>query len=160
MGECELCGAVNVSVRRVQTGKTEVAACGRCVDKLNLAPKGTAPGIARSRNISRAPSKKKKRTDLMNRSSKELAHDFHKRIAKARASRNWNQQQLAKQMAETVNIIKAAESGKRPTDAVIQKFERILNIVLMVDRSADETRFINSGPSRSMTLGDYFDDLR
>ncbi len=96
----------------------------------------------------------------MNRSSKELAHDFHKRIAKARASRNWNQQQLAKQMAETVNIIKAAESGKRPTDAVIQKFERILNIVLMVECSADETRFINSGPSRSMTLGDYFDDLR
>ena len=30
MGECELCGAVKVSVRRVQTGKTEVAACALC----------------------------------------------------------------------------------------------------------------------------------
>ena len=48
MGECELCGAVKVSVRRVQTGKTEVTACSRCVEKLNLGPKGEAPGLARA----------------------------------------------------------------------------------------------------------------
>ena len=64
----------------------------------------------------------------MTRSSKELADDFHKRISQARGSRNWSQQDLAKRMAETVNIVKAAESGKRPTDAVITKSERALGI--------------------------------
>ena len=89
----------------------------------------------------------------------ELAADFHKRIARARSSRNWTQVQLAKEMAETINVIKAAESGKRPTDAVIKKFEATLSIVLMVEREAEETRFINSGSSRGMTFGDYFNNM-
>ena len=96
----------------------------------------------------------------MTRSSKELAPDFHKRIAKARSERQWSQQQLAKRMAETVNIVKAAESGKHPTDSVVKKFERVLNIQLMVERTAEESRHINAGPSRGMTFGDYLNDLR
>ena len=159
MGECELCGAVKVSVKRVQTGKTEVAACSRCIDKMNLGPKAEAPGIQRSRSFATAPKPKKKKNDIMSRSSKELADDFHKRIARARGAKQWNQQQLAKKMAETVNIIKSAEAGKRPTDNVVRKFEQVLGIELMVEREASETRFINAGSSRGMTFGDYFNDL-
>ena len=33
-------------------------------------------------------------------------------------------------MAETVNVIKSAESGKPPTDSVTKKFERVLGINL------------------------------
>lgn len=160
MGECELCGAVKVGVKRVRTGKTEVAACSRCIEKMNLAPKSEAPGIQRARSFDTSPSPRKKRNDIMARSSKELADDFQKRIAQARKSRNWTQQQLAKKMAETVNIIKSAESGKRPTDSVIRKFEQVLSIDLMVERTANESRHINAGPSRGMTFGDYFNDLR
>jgi len=158
MGECELCGAVKVGVRQVRTGKTEVLACSRCIEKLNLGPKGEAPGLQQARR-SGAPSSTRK-NDLMSKGAKELAPDFHKRIAKARGGLNWTQMQLAKKMAETINVIKAAESGKRPTDAVIRKFESILKIELMVEREAEETRFINSGSSRGMTFGDYFNDLR
>ena len=159
MGECELCGAVKVSVKRVQTGKTEVAACSRCIEKMNLGPKAEAPGIQRSRTFASAPKPRKKKNDIMTRSGKELADDFHKRISRARGSRQWTQQQLAKKMAETVNIIKAAESGKRPTDGVIRKFEQVLSIELMVERTASENRFINAGSSRGMTFGDYLNDL-
>ena len=159
MGECELCGAVKVSVKRVQTGKTEVAACSRCIDKMNLGPKAEAPGIQRSRSFATAPKPRKKKNDIMSRSSKELADDFHKRIARARGAKQRNQQQRAKKMAETVNIIKSAEAGKRPTDSVIRKFEQVLGIELMVEREASETRFINAGSSRGMTFGDYFNDL-
>jgi uncharacterized protein (TIGR00270 family) len=159
MGECELCGAVKVSVRRMQTGKTEVSACNRCIDKMNLAPKSEAPGLSRARNFATAPTPRQK-NDLMSRGTKELAEDFHKRISTARTSKQWSQQQLAKKMAETVNVVKAAESGKRPTDAVIRKFESLLEIELMVEREPSETRFVNSGPSRGMTFGDYFNGLR
>jgi putative transcription factor len=158
MGECELCGAVKVGVRRVQTGKTEVSACSRCVDKMNLAPKGEAPGLQRARTFNTSAPPRRK-NDIMSRSVKELAEDFNKRISSARSSLGWSQQQLAKKMAETVNVVKHAESGKRPTDAVIRKFETVLNITLMVEREASETRFVNSGSSRGMTFGDYLNDL-
>ena len=59
-------------------------------------------------------------------------------------------------MAETVNIIKAAESGKTPTDSVVKKFERVLGITLMVESKPEETKRIVSDGSRKMTLGDYF----
>ena len=63
-------------------------------------------------------------------------------------------------MAETANIIKAAENGKRPTDSVIRKFERTLAIKLMVEHTPNETRQVRNGPSRGMTFGDYLNDTR
>ena len=77
MGECELCGAIKVAVQRVRTGKTEVAACGRCTDKMNLGAKQEAPGIQRARTFATRPApKKKKRNDIITRVPKELAGDF------------------------------------------------------------------------------------
>ena len=58
-------------------------------------------------------------------------------------------------MAEKINIINNVESGKRPTDAVIRKLERTLDIVLMVDAKPDENRHVNSGQARGLTLGDF-----
>jgi uncharacterized protein (TIGR00270 family) len=158
MGECELCGAVKVGVRQVPMGKTTVSACSRCVEKMNLGPKKEAPGLARARNMRAAP-RRASSTALMASGPKELAEDFHKRIASARTAQNLSQQQLAKKMAETVNVVKSAEAGKRPTDAVVRKFERILSIELMVARSAEETRHVTSGPQRGMTFGDYLNNL-
>jgi len=162
MGDCELCGAMKVSVRSVKTGKTEVTACSRCVDKMNLIPKNVAPGLAKARSMSAKPrtSSPRRKNDLMSSGEKELADNFAKIISSARKKQNLTHQQLGKKMAETVNVIKAAESGKQPTDSVIRKFERILNITLMVERTPSETRRLDSGPSRGMTFGDYFDNIR
>ena len=96
----------------------------------------------------------------MNKQEKELADNFAKLILNARESKGWTQAQLGQRMAETVNIIKSAEAGKRPTDSVIRKFEQVLSIDLMVERTADEARHINAGPTRGMTFGDYLNDLR
>lgn len=163
MADCELCGAMKVSVRHVKMGKTEVAACSRCSDKMNLGPKETAPGLARAQSMSARPAfsaKGKKGKDIMLKSEKELADDFSQRISNARKEKGWNQATLGKRMAETVNIIKAAESGKRPTDSVLKKFERVLSITLFQASTPSETRRIDSSTSRGMTLGDYLDDIR
>ena len=67
----------------------------------------------------------------------------------------------AKRMAETINVIKSAESGKPPTDAVIRKFEMILGISLMVESTNEHESMVGrSGQSRGMTIGDYLKDLR
>jgi uncharacterized protein (TIGR00270 family) len=164
MADCELCGAMKVGVKHVKTGRTEVAACSRCIEKLNLGPKPVAPGLARA--FSAAPRTRQtntsKRTNShrknepMARAEKDLADDFAQRISSARKQKNWNHAQMGKRMAETVNVIKSAESGKRPTDSVIRKFERILGITLMVEHKSIDTRVLNdSQSSRGITLGDY-----
>tara|TARA_B100000459_G_C8538715_1_gene183956 strand:+ start:331 stop:822 length:492 start_codon:yes stop_codon:yes gene_type:complete len=163
MADCELCGAMKVGVRHVKMGKTEVSACSRCCEKMNLGPKETAPGLARAQSMNARPifsSKGKKGKDIMLKAEKELAEDFSLRISNARKSKGWNQATLGKRMAETVNIIKAAESGKRPTDSVLKKFERVLSITLFVASTPSETRRVDTSTSRGMTLGDYLEDIR
>ncbi|MBT60378.1 MAG: hypothetical protein CMA63_02345 [Euryarchaeota archaeon] len=167
MADCELCGAMKVSVRRVTMGRAEVAACTRCTEKMNLGPKEVAPGLAKARSSSsRAASpigyasKGKRGKDIMLKTEKELVVDFGQRIVAARKSKGWNQATLGKRMAETVNIIKSTESGKRPTDSVLKKFERVLGITLFDFATPSETRQVGNKSSRGMTLGDYLDDLR
>ena len=64
-------------------------------------------------------------------------------------------------MAETINVIKSAESGKPPTDAVVKKFETVLGVILMVEASNEQQTMVGqSSSSRGMTIGDYLKDLR
>ena len=165
MADCELCGAMKVSIRKVKTGKTEVAACSRCIDRMNLGPKETAPGLAKAHSMHSKPAhasayaaRGKKGKDIMLKAEKELAGDFGKRISQGRKSKGWNHATLGKRMAETVNIIKSAEAGKRPTDGVLRKFERVLGISLWVTSSQETTTQVDRSSNRGMTLGDYFND--
>ena len=91
----------------------------------------------------------------MLRGEKELANDFAKIVIQARTNKGWDKRELARRMAEKINIINNVESGKRPTDAVIRKLERTLDIVLMVEAKPDENRHVNSGQVRGLTLGDF-----
>ena len=167
MADCELCGAMKVGVRQVPMGKAIVSACSRCTEKMNLGPKETAPGLARAQVINARPAHQtgyaargKKGKDIMLKAEKELVDDFAKRITNARKAKGWNQPTLGKRMAETVNIIKSTESGKRPTDSVLKKFERVLSITLFETSSAQATQRVDNSSSRGMTLGDYLDDIR
>ena len=160
MADCELCGAMKVSTRSVLMGKAEVQACKRCTEKMGLDEKKVAPGLSQARNAPAPTSggyvgQGRKGKDIMVRGEKELSPDFSKRVAKARNSMGWDKQQLARKMAEKVNIISNVESGKRPTDAVIRKLERTLGITLMVDAAPDQNRHVNSGDGRGLTLGDF-----
>ena len=60
-----------------------------------------------------------------------------------------------RKLAEKINVINNVESGKRPTDAVIRKLERTLDIKLMIDAAPDENRHVNTGNARGLTLGDF-----
>ena len=163
MGDCELCGATKVSLREHRVNKAMLAICPKCVDQMNLAPKQEAPGLARAR---RSPSVNVKprsfrKNNIMNKAEKELADDFSRRIINAREEKGWDQAQLGQRMAETINVIKSAESGKPPTDSVVKKFEMILGIELMVETTHDHQSMVGKGSSsRGMTIGDYLKDLR
>jgi len=157
MGECEVCGAMKVGTKPIMMGKAQVHACMRCVEKLGLAPKEEAPGIKMSRTRTPfAGPKPRKKNDIMAKREKELAEDFGNRITSARKAKGWNHAELGKRIAETVNVIKSAESGKPPTDSLIKKLEKVLGIVLLVESTPSETSRVVHHGNRNMTLGDYF----
>jgi uncharacterized protein (TIGR00270 family) len=160
MGDCELCGAMNVGTRQISMERAHVQACKRCTDKMGLNEAKMAPGLAKAKTGSGNTSGGyggigKKGKDIMVRGEKELASDFARKIIQARESKGWDKKELARRMAEKVNIIINAESGKRPTDSVIRKLERTLDITLMVEIKPDENRQLNSGTGRGFTLGDF-----
>ena len=160
MADCELCGAMKVGTRAVIMGRAEVQACKKCTEKMGLAEKKVAPGLAKALSTTTPKSGGyggigRKGKDIMLKGEKELAADFAKRVSTARTQRGWDKRELARRMAEKINIINNVESGKRPTDAVIRKLERTLDITLMVDASPDENRHVNSGQARGLTLGDF-----
>lgn len=98
--------------------------------------------------------------DIMLRRSKVLRTDFSSAIRHAREENGWDQRELAKRMAERVNIIQHSEGGKRPTDAVIKKFERILDIRLMVERQSEEESTVQRSSDRPMTMEDLYEQAK
>ena len=130
---------------------------------MNLEPKQEAPGLARARRTPMGKQKQRtfRQNNIMNKSEKELADDFSRRIISGRESKGWSQADLGQRMAETINVIKSAESGKTPTDSVVRKFEMILGIELMIESSGEHQSMIGKNAnSRGMTIGDYLKDLR
>ncbi len=84
----------------------------------------------------------------------ELVEDYHIRIKKAREKLGLTQERLSLKIGETVSYIRKLEQGKiKPTDTVIEKLEKVLNVklrkpILPVSGSSEE-----KGGDR-ITLGD------
>jgi len=168
MGVCEICGAEKVGTRSARSGRTNIEACLKCIEKMGLEVK-TAPVSRPVNTTQRTPirsnssgyaGKGKKGKDIMFRNSRILRSDFANSVRIAREKKGWDQRELAKRMAERVNIIQHTEGGKRPTDAVIQKFERILQIKLMVERDAEEETKLNRSSDRPLTMADLYEQAK
>ena len=167
MGECEVCGATKVSTRTAIRARSSIEACNQCMEKMGL----TVPESASTKSHSphhrdvinksnTTSSKVRKGHDIMDRTSDELRDDFASTIRQAREDKGWDQRELAKRMAERVNIIQRTEGGKRPTDTVVTKFERILDIKLMVKREIDEETHVRRTSDRPMTMADLYEQAK
>tara|TARA_X000001036_G_scaffold319781_1_gene298259 strand:+ start:305 stop:607 length:303 start_codon:yes stop_codon:yes gene_type:complete len=95
----------------------------------------------------------------MKNSDKELAPDFHKRIRLARQVKGWDQREFAKRMNERLNIVQRTENGNRPTDALIKKIEKVLDVELFIELAASNSRTASTTVGRNMTIGDAYDEL-
>ena len=157
MGSCEICGAEKVGTRKVVMGRADVSSCTHCIDSMNLEPAATPITKLHSKpGLSGGYSKTgRSHRAIMGRGEKELAADFASRITKAREKMGLDKRQLAKKLAEKVNVIQSVEAGKWPTDAVIRKLERFFDIELMIAIVPEETSMVGQAPGSGMTLGDY-----
>ena len=97
--------------------------------------------------------------NIMHKSERELAPDFHKRIRQSRKNKGWDQREFARRMNERLNIVQKIENGNRPTDSLIKKIEKVLDVELMIESLAANSRQTTNQGSRNMTIGDAYEEL-
>ncbi len=154
MGDCELCGAMSISTKKVKYQKSTIEACVRCIEKMNLSPLVKHSKIPTSQvNRSRAYSSGKK---LNNK--KILVDNFSKLIISKRNEYKWTKKELAVKASVRLIDIQNIESGKILEDKVVQKIEKTLGIVLFTDENTPDYRKIKSNRSGGMTLGDFLNE--
>lgn len=168
VGECEVCGAAKVTTSTAKRGRSSIEACHQCIEKMGLdvsisdRERTGSSGTKRPQNRSSVgyAGIARKGNDIMVRRGEELRSDFASTIRQAREEKGWDQRELAKRMAERVNIIQHTEGGKRPTDSVVKKFERILEIKLMSIRQVEEETPVSRSSDRPMTMADLYEEAK
>jgi len=161
MGACELCGAEGIATKRAKIPKpvgynSMLECCNRCIDSMGLIveaarvptdiPTAEPQSVVSGKGISGV--------DIMTKDDLELANDFHSRIRNARKHRDLSQEDLAKQMNEKIGVIQKAENGIRPTDSLLNKFEKALEIGLFVESVSHAHTMVASEIDRQMTISD------
>lgn len=87
--------------------------------------------------------------------SYELVDDYIEKIRKAREERGLSHEELAKKINERVSIIKKIETGKmHPSDILIRKLEKELQINIHAPLNSKETAVGSKENSKELTLGD------
>ncbi len=161
MGACELCGAEGISTKRAKISKpvgnnSMLESCNRCIQSMGLIVEAvrTPAQLPPTENQSSVSGKGISGVDIMTKDEVELANDFHSRIRNARKHRGLSQEELAKRMNEKIATIQKTENGIRPTDSLLNKFAKALDIKLFVESVSHAHTIVASDNDRQMTISD------
>ena len=153
MAVCELCGAEGVSTKRGLVSNVTLDVCSKCIESLGIEIH-SSPFENRTRISTKTPSR-----TVITRDDAELSNDFHLRLRNARESKGWSQKELANRMNVRINSIQKAELGTRPTDNLINKLEKILDVNLRESPDAGRDSMVSRTSSRGMTIADALDEF-
>ena len=156
---CEMCGSEVPRTKLVMVEGAAVHTCPKC-EKFGSSPAvrakdGTVllPDVA-ERLDSRE--KRRKEKDIYEKSGeKELVMDYHERVRMGRQKLGMSQEELGKLINERKSVIIQIEKAEMtPTDMLVLKLEKSLNITLReVMEEVAEVKISNS--SGGLTLGDF-----
>ncbi len=165
--ECDICGR-ETEVNKYRIEGAEVVACASCgkhgtliEDKgprnktSSFKPSYGSPGPSKGFVPKPKDNFKPKFSDK--RAEKVLIENYGRVITSARDKMGITRQELAKSLFIRETLLTKIEAENiRPSDDVIKKIEKALNIVLFEESSEAVTQFSNQQPTaRSMTLGDF-----
>ncbi len=157
---CEMCGNEAPLKTAIIEG-TEMRVCPNCLDFGH--EKTTAPEVTKRSKIAkgaqnRAQAKKKKRSrDVYEDNPEVLAEDYGQRVQKARQQQDLTVEELSNQLNEKRSLISKVEAqDHHPSDDLVKKLERKLNIELMEQPEATHREKAGGGGGKSgpVTLGD------
>jgi len=156
MGACELCGAEGVSTKMARASQSLLECCNGCIASMGLIVEQvmrttvSAPAAPQSRVSGKGITG----VDIMTKDEMELANDFHSRIRNAREHIGLSQEDLAREMNEKIAAIQKAENGIRPTDLLLNKFAKALDVHLFVESISHGHTMVASESDREMTISD------
>jgi len=149
--QCELCGR-ECECRPAIVDKVKMMLCPGCVRhgeviKEVTPPKPQKPIMAR---IKRPPVK-----DVYKDMNKELVNDWNIIIKDARKKKGLTREQLGFKIGErTVTIAKIENGDLKPSDKVVSKLEKELDVKLLEVVERVPSNLSTSG-SKGLTLGDF-----
>jgi len=155
---CELCGNDVPRTKMVTIEATTLSVCPSCARfgvQTNL-PLKKQPGVP-AEILRRLEARKRRMTArdvYLGEGEEALVTDYSERIRKARETKGWKQVELGTKINERVSIIAKLETGEMiPTDAVVKKLEKALDIKLKekVEAVTAKKSSVSSSP---LTLGD------
>jgi putative transcription factor len=156
MGACELCGVEGAATKRARVSQSLLECCNGCVVSMGLIVEQVMRTAisAKTEPQSQVSGKGISGVDIMTKDELELANDFHSRIRNAREHRGLSQERLAKEMNEKIGVIQKAENGIRPTDSLLNKFEKSLDVRLYVESMPHGHTMVSSDSDSQMTISD------
>ena len=158
---CELCGSDVPRTKLVMVEGAAVSSCPKCEKYASSGAVKTKEGKVMLPSVADRLGNRERRMrqrDVLTRGEKELVFDYHLRVRKGRQKVSMSQDDLAKSLNEKKSIIVKIENGDiRPTDKLIAKLERALDISLKeyLETDEDDDQASNQQQSKGMTLGDF-----
>ena len=160
MGACELCGKEGVGTRRAKVSQSVLECCSGCIASMRLVvEQRPTKVIQNNEQSSLVTGKGVSCIDIMTKDATELAGDFYSRIRNGRKIKGLSQGDLARIMNVKIGVIQKAENGNRPTDSILEKFERALGISLFVEAIPRNNTMVANESSSQMTISDAKNDL-
>jgi putative transcription factor len=148
--QCELCGRESKGCREASVDGVSMMLCPDCIQYgENVVPKTSA----KVKSFISRQVKKKTSKDIYDGMEKELVSNWNDVIKEARKKKGFSREDLGFKIGErTVTISKIENGDLRPTDKIIKKLEKELDICLM----EEVKKITTSGHIQSkMTLGDF-----
>ncbi len=148
---CELCGKeIAGKPRHVVIEGAELQTCSFCG---NLGTEIRRPYAAGGHTTKVATRARPRYADIYRQMQGELDPDFDQIVREARERAHLTQEELAGKIMEKALVIKKVERKElTPDDKLRKKLEKALNIHLLIDVGADQTK--RDKHSGNLTLGD------
>jgi putative transcription factor len=156
---CEMCGAEAPRTKLVMVEGAAVQVCGKCEKFASSPAVKTKEGVVLLPDVAErldTREKRRKERDIYEKAGEpELVMDYHERIRLGRQKLGMTQEELGKLINERKSVIIQVEKGEMtPTDSLVFKLEKALNITLKeVMEGTDEIRKTDN--ARGLTLGDF-----
>lgn len=151
---CEICGK-NTSTRRVVIDGVEMSVCASCSKFGKDSAPGQIAGASARARIQQIMAKPTRSQDIYSRITDELVSDYGQRIREARIAKRMEIKDVGKAINEKHTVLLKVEEGSmRPSDELVKKLEKLLEIKLKTTETpiAPQRTFSASG---GMTLGDF-----
>ncbi len=154
ISECELCGR-DCECRPALVDGVRMMLCPGCMRHGQGLPEIQRPTGESSSGALLSRIKRPKVKDVYKDMDKELVSDWNERVKTARQKKGISREDLGFKIGErTVTIAKIENGDLRPSDQVVKKLEKELDITL-VEEIKNAAPLSHGSHGRGLTLGDF-----